>query len=189
MPTITPFERLFGTAGPLGLTWVKNANLLFSLAAPHHLAVSTGLLKASQVRLTYGHWRIKTLCKTNPTLQYSKAAAADLPLYLGDKMDALNPSALVSTGSCLATLRKAPVGFILLVVQSIQAIPTTLPPPPVIMIVIALSLATLDTLEDDEEPGIFLANIWDPKVMAIFGKDFNPEDPHCPLLAASKGFS
>jgi hypothetical protein len=135
------FDRSFGTAGPLGSNWLGTANVLFSPAALHHLVVSTGLLEASQAPSAYGHWRTKTSCKSDPTLQYWKSTR-DLPTYLNDGTTALNPSKLVSTKSRLATLRADPVGCILLVVQLVTStLPPTHPPSPIILLVAAPSLA------------------------------------------------
>jgi hypothetical protein len=49
--------------------------------------------------------------------------------------------------------------------------------------------ATLGVLEEDNEPGIFLADVWDPSVVQVFGDDFDLELAHCPLLVAIKRLS
>jgi hypothetical protein len=185
----TSFDRSFSTTAPLGSTWLGSANVPFSPAALHHLVVSTGLLEASQARSAYGHWKTKTSCKSDPTLQYWKTPL-DLPTYLSDQTNKLNPSELVSTESRLATLRADPVGCILLVVQLVTAAPTTTPPPPpIIMLVAAPSLATLGALDEDDESGILLADVWHSSVLAAFGTALDQEIAHCPLLAAIEGFS
>jgi hypothetical protein len=55
------------------------------------------------------------------------------------------------------------------------------------MLVAAPSLATLGILDKDDEPGIFLVDIWDTSAVKVFGPAFDPEISHCPLLSAIEG--
>jgi hypothetical protein len=50
-------------------------------------------------------------------------------------------------------------------------------------------MATLGALEEDKDPGIFRADIWQPTVLTVFCKEFDPELAHCPILAATEGLS
>jgi hypothetical protein len=101
-------------------------------------------------------------------------------------MQQLNPTTMMPLKSRLAiTLRTKPMGYILVVVQLMTTPTVNPPPPPVIMLVAAPSMATLGVLEEDKYPGIFLANIWQPHVLQVFGKDFNPELAHCPTESLS----
>jgi hypothetical protein len=104
----TPFERLFGPTGTLGPNWLGSANVPFSPTTLHHLVVSTNLVEAAQARSAYGHWSTKTLCKSDSMLQYWKAPR-NLPIYLHDKTQALNPPELAPLEACLAMLRAEPV--------------------------------------------------------------------------------
>jgi hypothetical protein len=51
-------------------------------------------------------------------------------------------------------------------------------------------MATIDTTESDgDPPGILLADIWADQILAPFEAILDLELPHCPILAASEGFS
>jgi hypothetical protein len=135
----TTFERLFGTAGPLGSNWLGTANVPFSPTALHQLVVSIGLLEASQAWSENGHRRTKTLGKSDPTLKYWKSPR-NLPTYLDERIKALNPTKLAPLESRLATLRAEPVGCILVVVQCLPATPTTHYPLPLLLLQSSCSL-------------------------------------------------
>jgi hypothetical protein len=57
------------------------------------------------------------------------------------------------------------------------------------MLVAAPSLATLGPLDDGDDPGIFLADIWHKNALKVFGMALDPDIAHCPLLAATEGLS
>jgi hypothetical protein len=40
-----------------------------------------------------------------------------------------------------------------------------------------------------EVPDILYEDIWDAMVLTLFANLINSEDPHCPVIAASEGFS
>jgi hypothetical protein len=84
----------------------------------------------------------------------------------------------------LSQLRTKPIGCILLVVQA--ASPGSFP---FITLVAAPSMATLGAESPGNPPGILLADIWQASVLQPFAAVLNMEQPHCPILAASEGFS
>jgi hypothetical protein len=122
-------------------------------------------------------------CKSDPTFHYWKSPA-NLPAYLAYKTKELNPDTLATAASCLDMLRTAPIGCILLIVQDI------LPGYPIITLIAAPSMATINTAgSTSNPPGILLADIWAESVLQPFTDNVNLDQPHCPILAASKGFS
>jgi hypothetical protein len=44
-------------------------------------------------------------------------------------------------------------------------------------------------LDEEDEPGILLGNIWHNSILAAFGPEFYHEMAHCPLLVATEGLS
>jgi hypothetical protein len=77
-----------------------------------------------------------------------------------------------------------PIGCILLVVHA--ASPGSFP---FITLVATSSMATLGAESPGNPPGIFLPNIWQALVLEPFAAILDMEHPHCPILAASEGFS
>ena len=92
MPT-SSFVCLFGDAdGLLGSVFLDSAAPTLSAASLlHRLVVTLGAVDISQAKVTYGRWRTKTQCKSDPALHYSKSPA-DLPAYLSSQVKALNPA-------------------------------------------------------------------------------------------------
>jgi hypothetical protein len=84
MPAATSFDHLFGADAQIGSVWLDATAPTFSLKSLHSLVVSSGLIKAAQAKSTYGHWRIKTQCESNPSLHYYKSTIK-LPVYLALK--------------------------------------------------------------------------------------------------------
>jgi hypothetical protein len=63
------FDSLFGDAdGLLGSVFLDSAAPTLSATSLHHLVVTLGLIEISQVKVTYGHRRTNTQCKSDPTL-------------------------------------------------------------------------------------------------------------------------
>jgi hypothetical protein len=88
------FDCLFGDAdGLLGSVFLDRAAPTLSAALLHCLAVTSGLIEISQAKVTYGHWRMKTQCKSDLTLHYWKSPAG-LPAYPSSQVQALNPTTL-----------------------------------------------------------------------------------------------
>jgi hypothetical protein len=88
----------------------------------------------------------------------------------------------------LGKLCLEPVGCILLVTTTVSATNHTANPTPIITLVVAPSLATLGSITN-APPGILLANIWAESVLQPFSSLIDSDQPHCPILAASEGFS
>jgi hypothetical protein len=88
-------------------------------------------------------------------------------------------------------LRTAPVGCILTVTQFITPANAIAPGPLVITLVAAPSMANVGLQSRDDTPGILYEDLWDCwSVLEPFESFLNPEEPHCPVLAASdEGFS
>jgi hypothetical protein len=122
---------------------------------------------------------MKTLCKSDPLLDYWKSPC-DLPAYLADQIQALNPLELAPLDVRLEMLCVEPVGCILVVVQYISATAITPLPTPTIMLVTAPLLATLGNLDKDDEPGVFLTGIWQESVLQAFGTALDPKIAHHP---------
>jgi hypothetical protein len=57
------------------------------------------------------------------------------------------------------------------------------------MLIEAPLLATLGPLDEGDDPGIFLANIWHKSVLQMFSTALDPKLAHCPLLEATEGLS
>jgi hypothetical protein len=57
------------------------------------------------------------------------------------------------------------------------------------MLVAAPSMANIGLQSQDDTPGILYEALWDLSVLEPFESFLNPEEPHCPVLAASEGFS
>jgi hypothetical protein len=184
------FDRLFRDPdGLLGSVFLDSISPTLSLTSLPRLVVTKGLIEASQAKSTYGHWRTKTQCRSDPTLHYWKNPS-DLPEFLHDATLALNPTALSSLPERIQTFRTAPIGCILVVTQRVTAESADNPSPPVIMLLAAPSMATIPSpLIPGEAPGILYEDIWDATVTTTFADLINSEDPHCPVLAASEGFS
>jgi hypothetical protein len=186
---VSSFDRLFSDAdGLLGSVFLDSAAPTLSKASLHRLVVVSGLIETSQARATYGHWRTKTQCKADPTLRYWKSLE-DLPAYLAYKSHALNPTTLTPMKPRLDVLRSEPVGFILLVTTIITTTNAPAPGPPIITIVAAPSMANIGSPDPIIEPGILFEDIWSPSVLVPFEKVLTIDAPHCPVLAASEGFS
>jgi hypothetical protein len=93
MPT-SSFVCLFGDAdGLLGSVFLDSAAPTLSAASLHRLVVTLGLIQISQAKATYGHWRTKMQCKSDPSLHHWKSPA-NLPAYLSSQFKALNPTPL-----------------------------------------------------------------------------------------------
>jgi hypothetical protein len=57
------------------------------------------------------------------------------------------------------------------------------------MLITAPLLATRSPLDKGDDPGIFLADIWQGSVLQTLSMALDPKIGHCPLLAATKGLS
>jgi hypothetical protein len=100
------------------------------------------------------------------------------------KTKELSPSTMTALASRLTTLRTAPTGCIFLMVQDASS------GYPIITLVAAPSMATTDTQgSTGDPPGILLADIWVESVLEPFATAVDLDQPHCPLMAASEGFS
>mgnify|MGYP000223133037 CR=1 FL=1 len=98
---------------------------------------------------------------------------------------ALNPTPTMAAANvCLHKLCTNPLGCVLLLVQA--ASPGSFP---FITLVAAPSMATLGAESPGNPPGILLADIWQASVLQPFAAILDMEQPHCPILAASEGFS
>jgi hypothetical protein len=65
------FDRLSGDAdGLLGSGFLDGAEPTLSAVSLHRLVVTSGVVDISQAKSTYGHWRTKMQCKSDPTLHY-----------------------------------------------------------------------------------------------------------------------
>jgi hypothetical protein len=85
---------------------------------------------------------------------------------------------------CLHQLQTEPIGCIILVVQA--ASPGSFP---FLTLVAVPSMATLGVESPGDPPGILLADIWQASVLQPFTAVLDMEHPHCPIIAASEGFS
>jgi hypothetical protein len=183
------FNRLFGDAdGPLGSKFLDSTAPTPSASSVHHLVVTLGLIETSQTKTAYGHWRTKTQCKSDSTLRYWKSPA-DLPAYLSYKVKELNPTTMTTLQDRLDAFRTEPIGCIILVTQYINSATSNAPNPPVIMLIAAPSMATLGPITQEDPPGLLYEDLWDAEVLAPFETHINIEEPHCPVLGASEGFS
>jgi hypothetical protein len=90
---------------------------------------------------------------------------------------------------CINVLRTAPVGCTLVVTQLINSANAPAPGLPVITLVAAPSMANIGLQSKDDTPGILYEDLWDSSVLERFESSLNPEEPHCPVLAALEGFS
>jgi hypothetical protein len=109
MPT-SSFDCLLGDAdGLLGLAFLNSAAPTLSAASLHRLVVTSGVVDISKAKATYGHWRTKTQCKSDPTLHYWKSPAG-LPAYLSSQVKASNPTTLTMMKPRMDVLRTKPVG-------------------------------------------------------------------------------
>jgi hypothetical protein len=98
------FDRLFGDADDLlGSVFLDSTAPTLSAASLHALVVTSGVVDISQAKATYGHWRTKMKCKSDPTLHYWKNHAA-LPAYLSSQVKALNPTTLTMMNSIQSLL-------------------------------------------------------------------------------------
>jgi hypothetical protein len=173
MPAATSFDRLFGADAPMGSVWLDATAPTLSPKSLHSLVVSSGIIDAAQAKSTYGHWRTKTQCKSDPSLHYWKSTT-ELPIYLASKASALNPTTPMTTADVrLHQLRTEPIGSILVVVQA--ASPGSFP---FITVVAAPSMATLGAESPGDPPGIFLADIWHESVLQPFAAVLDMEHPH-----------
>jgi hypothetical protein len=103
MPVASTCDRLFGDEGPIGSVWLDLTAPTLSPRSFYHLVVTSGLVEASQAWTTYGHWRTKTQCKSDPLLRYWKSPT-DLQTYLDYKVNALNPDIMTSANVHLEML-------------------------------------------------------------------------------------
>jgi hypothetical protein len=160
------------------------------VALLHRLVVTLGLIEISQTKVTYAgrHWRTKTQCKSDLTLYYWKNPA-NLPAYLSSQVQALDPTTLTLMKPCINVLCTPPVGCIRVITQLINPPNVINPGPPVITLVTAPSTANIGLQSKDDTPGILYEDLWDSPVMKPFESFLNPKEPHCPVLAASEGFS
>jgi hypothetical protein len=140
------------------------------------------------VKATCGHWKTKTQCKSDPTFHYWKSTT-NLPAYLSSQVKALNPTSLTKMQPCIDVVRTAPVGCILVLTQRINPENSLDPGLPVITLVATPSMANIGLQSMDDTPGILYEDLWDSLVMELFESFLNPKEPHCPVLAASEGFS
>jgi hypothetical protein len=126
-------------------------------------------------------------CKSDPTLHYWKSPA-DLPAYLSSQVKALNPTTLTMMKPCTdVLLRTEHVGCILAVTQLVNPANALVPGIPVIMLVAAPSMANIGLQSKDDTRGILCEDLWDLSVLEPFESFLNPEEPDCPVLAASEG--
>lgn len=189
--TISSFDRLFGDPGLIGSVWLDLTAPTLSPKSLHHLVVTSGIIEAAQARTAYGHWRTKTQCKSDPSLRYWKSPT-DLQPYLDYKVKSLNPTSLAPAGIHpirLDSLRTEPIGCVLLVIQDASPNST-----PLITLIAAPSMATINTSTPNDEAsnepaGILLSDIWTEPVLHRFLTMLDLDQPHCPVLAASEGFS
>jgi hypothetical protein len=86
----------------------------------------------------------------------------------------------------LGSLRKEAVGGLLLVTQQYSS--DSRPSDTYITIIAAPLLATLGQFSAANPPGITYSNFWDEYVFAPYGLP-PPVGLHCPLVAATEGFS
>jgi hypothetical protein len=57
------------------------------------------------------------------------------------------------------------------------------------LLVAAPSLAPLGLLDEDDEQGIILANIWHNRILEAFSAGLYPDIAHCPLFMVIEGLS
>jgi hypothetical protein len=112
------------------------------------------------------------------------SSPTDLQTYIDYKVKALNPGILTPKNVRLEMLHTNPIGCILLVVQDASAGSI-----PIITVIAAPSMATVSAATASDPAGILLANIWQESVLQPFSDLINLDQPHCPILAASEGFS
>jgi hypothetical protein len=89
----------------------------------------------------------------------------------------------------LDTFRTEPIGCILLVTQYINSATSSTPNPPIITLIAAPFMATLGPITQEDPPGLLYEDLWDATVLAPFEAHISLEEPHCPVLGASEGFS
>jgi hypothetical protein len=173
------------------INFVNSANGLCQwliLVDYYHPVIASGHIEISQAKAAYGHWRTKMQSKSDPALHYSKSPA-NLPAYLSSQLQALNPTTLILMKPCIDILLTEPVGCILVVTQLINPANATAPGPPVIMLVATPSMANIGLQSKEDSLGILYEGLWDSLVLEPLESFQNPEEPHCPVLAASEGFS
>jgi hypothetical protein len=108
---------------------------------------------------------------------------ANLPAYLAYKVNALNPGTMATADSHLEMFSSDQIGCILLVVQAISS-----SSPPIITLVAAPFMATISASSTGNPP-VLLANIWAKSVLQPFAAMIDMDQPHCPIMAASKVLS
>jgi hypothetical protein len=77
-----------------------------------------------------------------------------------------------------------PIGCILLVIE--EASPSSIP---IITLIAAPSMATVSAGSTRNPADILLADIWNKLVLQLFLDMLDLDQPHCPIMAASEGFS
>jgi hypothetical protein len=115
----------------------------------------------------------------------------NLPAYLNYKVDKLDSGTMEMEHSSCEKLHSDPVRCILLVAMVVSITDPMAIPTPISTLAMAPSLATLGSFSSDEPPGILLPIIWAELVLQPFDPLIISELnlPHCPILAASEGFS
>jgi hypothetical protein len=154
MPAASSFDRLFGADAPIGSVWLDTTAPTLSPKSLPSLVVSSGPIEASQAKSTYGHWRMKTQCKSDLQLHYSKSPT-ELPIYLTSRATALNPTTPMTPPDVRSRqLRTELLGCILLVVQAVS--PGSFP---FITLVAAPSMVTLGAESPGNPPGILYGHL------------------------------
>jgi hypothetical protein len=179
------YQRLFiDPSGPLGKTWLSSVSTVLTTDALHRKAVSSNLPSIVQARSTYGHFRTASQMNKVPGPYWKPDP--ELVKYLEQEPLRLNPTPLQLPLERLQTLYSDTVGGILLVTK--QFYPDGKASIPYITLVAAPSLAPLGPFSTSDPPGIAISDYWDESVLAPYNIQIG-EGLHCPMLAATEGFS
>jgi hypothetical protein len=166
------------------LAWLQSARIAFTNDSLHSLVLASKIPSIAKARSTYGHfWTASQMHKVSGT--YWKPDQ-ELAAYLQQDPICLNPSPKQDSLARLASLRKDMVGGLLLVTQQFSA--DGVLSQPYITIVAAPLLATLGHFDITDPPGITYSDFWEESVLATYGIPI-PTQLHCPLVAATEGFS
>jgi hypothetical protein len=177
--------RLFlAPKAPLGKTWLTSTGNIVSNESLHCLVMASTVPPIAKARNMYGHFRTASQMNKVSGIYWKPDAA--LKTYLQQEPLRLNPHPLQPKLERLQSLYSDTVGSILLVTKQFH--PDGTASPAYITIVTAPALAPLGPFSAEDPPGITISDYWDESVLAPYSIKIG-DSPHCPMLAATEGFS
>jgi hypothetical protein len=184
-PSSDALQRLFlDPDAQLGQTWLRSACIPFLKDSLHSLVLASKTPSIAKARATYGHFRTASqMHKVSST--YWKPDQ-ELTSFLQQEPIRLNPSIMQDNFACLTSLRKEAIGGLLLVTHQYSSDGAI--SEPYITVVAAPSLTTLGPFSLSDPPGLLYSDFCNKSVLAGYGLP-TPEGLHCPVLAATEGFS